>query len=201
MLKFLFFIVLAYFLGAIPNGVWIGKKVKGIDIREHGSKNTGATNALRVLGPKLGGIVFLGDVLKGLVPVLLANKFGINGTQLLLVGVVAILGHSFSCFIDFKGGKGVATSLGVFLYLVPVVTIIALLSFAIIVYITGYVSLGSIIAAAVLPIMTIFMPLSYGLERIPMVIITSIVGLFVIYKHKSNIVRLLNGTENKFKRR
>jgi glycerol-3-phosphate acyltransferase PlsY len=81
------------------------------------------------------------------------------------------------------------------------VTIIALLSFAIIVYITGYVSLGSIIAAAVLPIMTIFMPLSYGLERIPMVIITSIVGLFVIYKHKSNIVRLLNGTENKFKRR
>ena len=201
MLKFLFFIVLAYFLGAIPNGVWIGKKVKGIDIREHGSKNTGATNALRVLGPKLGGIVFLGDVLKGLLPVFLANRFGINGINLLLVGVVAILGHSFSCFIDFKGGKGVATSLGVFLYLVPTVTIVALLSFAVVVYLTRYVSLGSIIAAAVLPIMTIFMPLGHGLERTPMVIVTSIVGLFVIYKHKSNIVRLLNGTENKLKRR
>jgi len=199
MIKILLFAVLAYFLGSLPNGVVIGKRVKGIDIRDHGSGNSGATNAYRVLGAKYGIIVLVADVLKGFIPVMLADMAGIQGISLILIGIVAIVGHSLSFFLEFKGGKGVATSLGVFLYLVPQVMVIIVAAFIAIVYTTRYISLASIVGAGLLPVLTSFMPLRDGISRPSIFIISLFMGLFVIYRHKTNITRLLNGTENKFK--
>lgn len=198
-MKILVFLVIGYVLGALPNGVWIGKHFKGIDIREHGSKNSGATNAYRVLGPRYGIMVLIADALKGFLPPFLASKFGVEGNALLLIGMIAIIGHTLSFFLKFKGGKGVATSLGVFLFLIPNVTITLFIIFVVVVAITRYISLGSIIASIMLPILTYFYPLKNGLDKIPLLIMTTLIGGFVVYKHKSNIGRLLNGTENKFK--
>lgn len=193
------FLVLGYVMGALPNGVWIGKYFKGIDIREHGSKNSGATNAYRVLGAKFGIMVLIADALKGFLPPFIASKFGIEGNMLLLIGVVTIVGHTLSFFLKFKGGKGVATSLGVFLFLIPKVTLTLLIIFIIVVAVTRYISLGSIVAAIMLPILTYFHPITNGMDRLPLLIMTTIIGIFVVYKHKSNMGRLLKGTENKFK--
>lgn len=198
MIKFLLFAVIAYFMGSLPNGVFIGKKIKGIDIREHGSGNSGATNAYRVLGAKCGIVVLVADILKGLIPLMLADVAGIKGIPLLLIGIIAIVGHSLSIFLDFKGGKGVATSLGVFLYLVPQVMLIVVGAFIGVVYFTKYISLASIVGAGLLPILTLFMPLRDGIDRPSIFIISLFMGLFVIYRHRTNITRLLNGTENKF---
>ncbi len=199
MIKVLLFAVLAYFMGSLPNGVVIGKRVKGIDIRDYGSGNSGATNAYRVLGPKYGIMVLVADVLKGFIPVMLADMAGISGIPLILIGIVAIVGHSLSLFLNFKGGKGVATSLGVFLYLVPYVMLVVVAAFILVVYTTRYISLASIVGAALLPILTLFMPIREGIDRPSIFIISLLMGLFVIYRHRSNITRLLNGTENKFK--
>lgn len=198
-MKLIIFIVIGYILGALPNGVWIGKYFKNIDIREHGSKNSGATNAYRVLGARYGLMVLVADALKGFLPPFIASKFGIEGNSLLIIGVVAIVGHTLSFFLNFKGGKGVATSLGVFLFLIPQVTITLLIIFIIVVAITKYISLGSIIAAIMLPVLTYFYPAQNGLDKLPLLVMTGVIGLFVVYKHKSNIGRLLKGTENKFK--
>ncbi len=199
MIKVLLFAVLAYFMGSLPNGVVIGKRVKGIDIRDYGSGNSGATNAYRVLGPKYGIMVLVADVLKGFIPVMLADMAGISGIPLILIGIVAIVGHSLSLFLNFKGGKGVATSLGVFLYLVPYVMLVVVAAFILVVYTTRYISLASIVGAALLPILTMFMPIREGIDRPSIFIISLLMGLFVIYRHRTNITRLLNGTENKFK--
>ena len=118
-MTFFCLIVLTYFIGAIPSGVWIGKAFKGIDVRDYGSKNSGATNSYRVLGAKLGVVVLIMDVLKGFIPLYIASHFNLMYNDLVILGLVAILAHTFSCFISFKGGKGVATSLGVFLFLIP----------------------------------------------------------------------------------
>ncbi|GLI55870.1 glycerol-3-phosphate acyltransferase [Propionigenium maris DSM 9537] len=199
MIKVLLFAVLAYFMGSLPNGVVIGKRVKGIDIRDFGSGNSGATNAYRVLGPKYGIMVLVADVLKGFIPVMLADMAGIRGITLILIGIVAIVGHSLSLFLNFKGGKGVATSLGVFLYLIPYVMLVVVAAFILVVYTTRYISLASIVGAALLPILTLFMPIREGIDRPSIFIISLLMGLFVIYRHRTNITRLLNGTENKFK--
>lgn len=198
-MKIIFFLVLGYVMGALPNGVWLGKYFKNIDIREHGSKNSGATNAYRVLGPKYGIMVLILDALKGFLPPFLASRFGVSGNILLVIGVLAIVGHSLSFFLNFKGGKGVATSLGVFLFLIPNVTLALLIIFILVVYFTRYISLGSIIAAAALPILTAFSPIRNNLGRIPLIIMTLLIGAFVIWRHRTNITRLMNGTENKFK--
>ncbi|MEG0583845.1 MAG: glycerol-3-phosphate 1-O-acyltransferase PlsY, partial [Cetobacterium sp.] len=198
MLKLLVFVCITYLFGSLPSGVWIGKRFKKIDIREHGSKNSGATNAYRVLGPKYGIMVLIADVLKGYIPLVIANYFGITGSSLVFLGLVAIFGHTFSFFLNFNGGKGVATSLGVFLYLIPNVIGILVVVFILVVYFTKYISLASIICAGLLPILTIFLPMKDSGNRIPLIILTTIVGVFVIYKHKTNISRLIKGTENKF---
>ena len=104
-MKIIFFLVLGYVMGALPNGVWLGKYFKNIDIREHGSKNSGATNAYRVLGPKYGIMVLILDALKGFLPPFLASRFGVSGNILLVIGVLAIVGHSLSFFLNFKCGK------------------------------------------------------------------------------------------------
>ena len=186
--------VLAYFMGAIPSGVWLGKIFKNIDVRDYGSKNSGATNSYRVLGAKLGIAVLIIDVLKGFIPLYIASKFNLAYNDLVILGLVAILAHTFSCFISFKGGKGVATSLGVFLFLAPVITLILLAIFILVVYFTKYISLGSITAALLLPIFTFFTHRDSYLFALSVII-----AIFVIYRHKTNISRLLSGTENKFK--
>lgn len=199
MIKFIFFAVLAYVLGSIPTGVIIGKKLKGMDIREHGSKNSGATNAYRVLGAKYGVMVLAADAAKGFFPVMFADLAGVEVTFLILVGLITIIGHSLSIFLNFKGGKGVATSLGVFLYLVPQIMLVTIGVFVIVAYFSKYVSLASVTCAALLPILTLIMPIRESLIRTELFIMTFLIGAFVIYRHRTNISRLMNGTENKFK--
>lgn len=198
MIKFLIFAVIAYIFGSLPCGVWLGKGVKNIDIREYGSKNSGATNAYRILGPKYGIMVLILDALKGYIPLYIARLFDIGGIYIILLGLVAILGHTFSFFLQFKGGKGVATSLGVFLFLMPKVVGVLVLVFILVVGISKYISLGSVICAGLLPILAYFMPVRDDATRLPLVVISLIVGIFVIYKHKANIQRLMEGKENKF---
>jgi glycerol-3-phosphate acyltransferase PlsY len=188
---------LSYLLGSIPTGLWLGRALRGIDIREHGSKNIGATNTLRVLGKPLGAAALAGDMLKGAIPVL---YFGTLTSDALLpiplplaCGIAAILGHSFSLFLRFQGGKGVATSAGVFFALLPVPTLIAAVVFGITVWRTRMVSLGSILAAITLTVVAMFSPVSFALH-----VIVLLVASLVIWKHRSNIGRIIRGEENKF---
>lgn len=198
MLKVLLFLVIAYFLGSLPNGLYVAK-IKGVDIRNEGSKNTGATNVFRVMGAKYGIFVLLLDALKGFLPLILAEWVGIRGNLLVLIGVTAVIGHTFSPFLNFKGGKGVATSLGIFLYLTPVPMFITLAMFIIVVGISKYVSLGSILASVLLPLLVLIMPVNEKLgNKVVVFLISAFLGAYLIYKHKTNIQRLLNGTENKF---
>ena len=194
--------VLSYILGSVPNALWIGKVFKGIDVREHGSKNTGSTNAARVLGVKLGILTLILDISKGLVPTLIAillkvdffeNLTKIENLDYVLVGICAILGHVFSIFMNFKGGKAVATTLGVFLVLVPKAVLFAAIVFFVVFAIFRYVSLSSIFAAVSLPIFTYFL-----YQQIIYVILGILIAILIIVKHKSNIERLKNGTESKF---
>ncbi|MGL4424766.1 MAG: glycerol-3-phosphate 1-O-acyltransferase PlsY [Cetobacterium sp.] len=196
--NFLIFSIIAYIFGSLPCGVWVGKSTKNIDIREHGSRNSGATNAYRILGPKYGIIVLILDALKGYIPLYLGSKFGVANEYIILLGLVAILGHTFSFFLNFKGGKGVATSLGVFLFLMPKVVGILVLIFILVVGFSKYISLGSVVCSGLLPFLAYFLPIGDNIPRIPLVIISFVVGAFVIYKHKANIKRLIKGQENKF---
>ena len=185
--------IVAYILGSIPNALWIGKVFKGIDVREHGSKNTGATNAARVLGAKLGILTLILDISKGAIPTLIATMLLDSSISVILVGICAILGHSFSIFMKFKGGKAVATTVGVFIVLVPGAILLAAVIFFLVFGITRYVSLSSMIGAISLPIWII---LFY--KNIPLTIFGIIIAILIIVRHKSNIQRLLNGTESKF---
>lgn len=198
MLKILFFVLLAYLFGSLPNGLYVAK-IKKVDIRNEGSKNTGATNVFRVMGAKFGIFVLVLDALKGFLPLILAEKAGITGNLLVLIGVTAVIGHTFSPFLNFKGGKGVATSLGIFLYLTPIPMLITLLMFFIVVGISKYVSLGSVLASVLLPILILMMPVNEKLgDKKIVFIISALLGAYIIYKHRANIERLKNGTENKF---
>ncbi len=201
-------LVFAYFLGGIPTSYIFGKVFKKIDIRKYGSGNVGATNALRVLGVKMGITTLIIDIAKGFVAVLIAKiilpKYGLtNDTYLILIGLSAIFGHIFSIYLGFKGGKGVATSAGVFLSLIPIPFLIAFISFFIIVFATKYVSLGSISAAVILVISELIFNIKNSFNQKEYLIFTIIIALFIIIRHKSNIQRLLKGNENKisFKRK
>ena len=184
----------SYLLGSIPNGLIIGKVIWGIDLREYGSKNIGATNAWSTIGKAAGLSIFLLDFLKGFI----SAYIGVNvaGTELagVICGMMAIVGHSWSLFMSFKGGKSVATGLGVIAMLMPVVTVVVFAVWFVIVYVTRYVSLGSIVAAIIVPVLAYV--LDYSSEYILFGVLTS---AFVTYRHKSNIIRLMSGTENKIK--
>ena len=194
MLDFVVAPAISYLLGSIPNGLILGKAIWGVDLRQHGSKNIGATNAWRTIG-KAGGIsIFALDFLKGAVSAYLGLHLGGSELAGVLCGILAIAGHSWSVFLSFKGGKGVATGLGVIAALMPMVTLIVFAVWFAIVYFTGYVSLGSIVGAALVPILTLF----FGLHT-EFLILGLIAAVFIIYRHKSNIERLLNGTESKIK--
>lgn len=191
-------IAASYLLGSIPTGYLVVKSIKKIDIRTVGSGNIGATNVKRVLGMKGFVIVLLFDALKGFVPVAVFTSF--FGASYPWIGVVAavsaVLGHTFTIFLNFKGGKGVATALGIFLALCPASTITAFAVFVVMVLFFRYISAGSILAAILLPIFI----LNYGEGGyLGLVQIASVaVAAFVIYKHIDNIKRLIDGTENKF---
>jgi len=190
-------VVSAYFLGSIPFGLIIGLLWKGIDIRKVGSGNIGATNMMRVLGPGPGAVVFVLDVMKGFVPVIAAGRFahGIHWFAV-VVGMMAIVGHTLSLFLKFKGGKGVATSLGVLIGLDPMMAALAFGMWILIVLITRYVSVASVIAVGSVIGMMFYhhSPVSYKAFAI-------VVWIFVLIKHRSNFKRLLEGNEPKFGQR
>jgi len=186
-------IIAAYLLGSIPTGLLLAKAA-GVDIRSSGSGNIGATNVYRTLGRGVGILTLLGDCLKGAIPVVVAGYFGMSDSWIAAVGLAAFLGHIYTVFLGFKGGKGVATALGVFLAVSPAAVGAALLIFAAVVWKWRYISLASITAAVAMPgMMAVFD------SRPPLVIMTVIVALLVVWKHRENIKRLREGTENKFK--
>jgi len=182
----------SYVVGSIPTGLWLGQRLKGIDIREHGSRNIGATNTMRVLGKGLGAAALVGDMLKGVVAVLLFAQLSAWPYAGLACGIASILGHSFSIFLGFKGGKGVATSTGVYLALAPIPTLIAAAVFAVVVGISRMVSAGSMAAAIALAALLLVFPASW-----PLRLATVAMALFVVIKHRSNIGRIVRGEENR----
>ncbi|MCK4271885.1 glycerol-3-phosphate 1-O-acyltransferase PlsY [bacterium] len=197
-------LMLSYLLGSIPVAVWMGKIVRGIDIRDHGSGNAGATNALRVLGAKYGVLVLALDMVKGLLAVLVVSKIGqmefaaYPNLLPVLAGSCAILGHVFPVTTGFRGGKGVGTAAGVMLALAPVVTLCVLVLWAAIVAATRYVSVASMVAAISVPLLLILRKVIF--ENDPGRAITSfsvIMALAVLIFHHGNIGRLLAGKENK----
>lgn len=187
-------LIISYLIGSIPTAYLFGKYIKSIDIRKVGSGNVGATNVFRTIGKKYGIIVLLIDMLKGLIPILI-TKHIINIESeyfIIVVGLLAIAGHIWTVFLNFKGGKGVATSAGVFLGLAPIPVVISLIIFGIAVYMTHYISAGSILASILLPF-SVYHYYSFS----PIFFFTIIITIFVIYKHKDNIKRIINQTENK----
>jgi len=195
-LQLLSLTLLAYLIGSVPFGLLIAK-TKGIDIREQGSGNIGATNVLRCLGKPLGIACFILDVLKGYLPAFVFPTLGNCAPEFgILFGVAAILGHNFPVFLKFKGGKGVATSAGVLIGIAPLAVGLGILTWAIVFFVSGYVSLGSIVASAVV-ILAGWLA-GYGLVT---ALALTLLGALSIYRHRENIKRLLAGTENKFSRK
>lgn len=191
-------LVASYLLGAVPTSFLAGRIFRGIDLREHGSRNLGATNLYRVLGWRYAVPVGLLDAAKGLIPVaVFAPRASASELFALVCGLTAILGHAFSVFVHFKGGKGVATAAGVMLGLTPASLGVAAAIWAALVVLTGYVSLGSIIAAAVFPVAVFLIDRP---ARPAMLWLDVAVAGAIIWLHRGNIQRLLNGTENRFGR-
>ncbi len=186
-------LVAAYLLGSIPTGLLLGK-IQGVDVRKEGSGNIGATNLYRTVGRSIGAMTLLGDCLKGAIPVLLVRHYALPVEYAAWVGLAAFCGHVFSLFLMFKGGKGVATALGVFLVLSPPAVAFALAVFVGLMLVWRYVSLGSIMAAAVMPLAVAFLE-----DNRTILLVTLIISAVVIIKHRGNIKRLLTGTENRFK--
>lgn len=196
---------LSYVLGSVPTGFWLGLWLRRVDIREQGSKNIGATNTLRVLGKKLGALALLGDVCKGAASVLLVAQLSPWPYAPLVCGLAAILGHTFSVFLRFKGGKGVATSAGMFLALCPLPTLIGVVVFFTVVAVTRMVSAGSITAAIAMAVAVFAMPIewvTYPTQPFPepttLRAVALIIALLILIRHRTNIVRILQGTENRF---
>jgi acyl phosphate:glycerol-3-phosphate acyltransferase len=183
----------AYLLGSVPTGLLLGKAY-GIDVRKEGSGNIGATNLYRTVGRTVGVMTLVGDCLKGLLPVLAVKCSTLPVEYAAWVGLAAFCGHVFSVFLRFRGGKGVATALGVFLALSPLAVAIAVGVFVVLMLVWRYVSLGSIAAAAVMPIAV----WALGAGRV-VGLVTMIVAVIVIIRHTENIKRLVAGTENRFK--
>jgi glycerol-3-phosphate acyltransferase PlsY len=193
MQNYVFLIVIGYLIGSIPFSFIIGKMLNNIDIRKHGSGNAGATNAFRVLGLKGGVLSFIGDFGKGVFAVLIGKYFlGLDGG--LLTGLFAVIGHCYPITLKFKGGKGVATTAGIIIAVNPIIGIILMVFQLSIVYFTRYVSLASVLAAAFFPMISYL----FKMEK-NFIILSIFLAIFIIYRHKSNIKRLLKGTESKFK--
>ena len=202
MLTYIVIGIIAYLIGSISFSVIISKKMAGFDVREKGSKNAGSTNVLRTVGKKAAVITLLCDVLKGVVAVLIAyivGKIVDNVDRAILVQVAAlcvVIGHTFPIFFKFKGGKGVATSLGIVLLLNWQIGWICLVLALVLMILTRMVSLGSISAAILFPVLTIFITENYLVEG-NYIIFGILLAAFVVYNHRANVKRILTGTENK----
>ncbi|MBI3585172.1 MAG: glycerol-3-phosphate 1-O-acyltransferase PlsY [Nitrospinae bacterium] len=213
MVEIILVIIASYLIGSISPSIILGKILKGIDIREHGSGNAGSTNAFRVLGKWAGITVLLLDIFKGyfavkfISPLTGENPVIVSLPNLsptlvaILSGFAAVTGHVWTVFHSFKGGKGVNTATGVLLAVIPIPTILAACVFLIVLFITRYVSLGSMLASLSLPIILIIMSLRAKGEAIPseLIIFAAIIPIFIIYTHRANIKRLRRGEENKIK--
>jgi glycerol-3-phosphate acyltransferase PlsY len=198
-------LVLAYLAGSIPSAVWAGKLFHGIDVREHGSGNAGATNAVRVLGWKTGIPVLIFDLVKGWLAAMVPEflQAAPEGSETLMIlqiacGLAAIIGHVFPLFAGFRGGKGVATTFGVLLALHPLLTLTCAGIFLLVLLASGYVSLGSMTAVAMFPILLVTL---FRTPSVWLIVFSTIVAVAVIITHKKNIKRLLRGEEKRFIRR
>lgn len=193
-LHFVLGFVVGHLCGSVPSGLWLVQAFHGIDIRNYGSKNIGTTNVFRTVGPKTAVLVLLADAFKGIVAVALMNYFFQNPLLNVVTALGALLGHNYSVFLGFKGGKGVATALGLLVFLMPKVAVGSFLVWLVLVLLTRYVSLGSIVAAICTPVLAWYLdyPTAY-------VGFATIAAFFVVLRHKENIHRLLTGTESKIK--
>jgi glycerol-3-phosphate acyltransferase PlsY len=194
-MKILEALIIAYVLGSLPSAVWIGKAFFKTDVREHGSGNAGATNTFRVLGWRAGSIVLALDVAKGWLSVDIARQLQLEEYWVVLCGIVAILGHIYPIFAKFKGGKGIATSLGIVLALHPPAALLTLFTFIFFFLASGMVSLGSIIASIGFPLWLIF---KYPDCHWSIKIFGLIIALVILFTHRKNIVRIIQGNENRF---
>jgi len=196
MIKISLLLIIAFILGSIPFGIIIAK-AKGVDLKKVGSRNIGATNVLRSLGRWPAALTLLGDILKGTIAVAIGKYFGMGPLNEGLIGISAILGHNFSIFLGGKGGKGVATSLGVLLIYTPKAALITLLLWLLVVFFTKYSSLGAIVAFGLYPVnILLFDPDSKGKLTIAILI-----TVLVLIKHRDNIQKLMKGTESKIGQR
>ena len=186
--------LLGYVFGSIPCGLWLVQAFHGIDIRNYGSGNIGTTNVFRTVGPKTAAAVLVGDMLKGILALYIMSKFIADPSVVAITALGALLGHNYSLFLGFKGGKGVATGLGLFLYMLPWGALAGFTVWVIIVLITRYVSLGSVIAALGAAAAGWYLKYPF-----PYAVFGTLACLFVIIRHKDNINRLMNGTESKIK--
>ena len=196
-----FGLLLGYLLGSIPFAYLAGTLARGLDLRQHGTGNLGATNVYRTLGAKIAGVVLALDTLKGALPVLAVLRYA-EGDRLLPwaigAGIAAIIGHARPIFLLWRGGgKGVATAGGVFLALAPIPTLVSMVTWGIVVFLSGYVSLASLAAAAALPVVLLF---TAG-PRSPLFAVSVFVALFVVWTHRANIGRLRRGEEHRFGRK
>lgn len=187
--------LIGYLLGSISSGLLLVKWICGIDIRDYGSHNIGATNVFRTVGARMASFVLLGDLLKGVLALYLVNHFVSSDLTVLLVcAVFAIGGHSFSWMCKFKGGKGVATGLGILLYFMPEVAVFSLTIWLATVFVTRYVSLGSILAAISAPLSAWYLGYDWRL-----VVFVGLCAIMVVARHYQNMIRLKNGTESKIR--
>jgi acyl phosphate:glycerol-3-phosphate acyltransferase len=186
---------LAFLLGSIPTGVLLSRTLGGEDVRRHGSGNIGAANVVRTSGFRVGALVGLIDIFKGVIPVLIGRVIGVDDTALALIAVVAVLGHDYSLFLRFRGGKGVATTLGAALVLSPLPAMFAMLGWILVMYLGRYSSLASLVALGLLPILSVA-------TAQPAPTIAAGIFLFIlgVWKHRDNIGRLATGRESKFRR-
>lgn len=191
MLSILLGATMAYLLGSIPSGLWIGRKFFQIDIRQHGSGNLGATNSFRILGKKAGTIVLLMDLLKGSISVLLLKQMDLHGVSPLIIALFAVIGHTYPLFANFKGGKAVATFAGVILAYQPVLFLVGLAIFIVTLAISKMVSFTSMLTISIGVLLSLYF------QDIVLTIIALLADIFIIYRHRTNIQRILNGTEPK----
>ncbi len=197
MVQIILILILAYLLGSIPSGLIVGKVFYKTDIREHGSGNLGGTNTFRTLGVKAGLAVTIADILKGTLAAALPYLFHMD-IHPLLVGIFAVVGHTYPIFAGFRGGKAVATSGGVLLLYTPIMFVLLIITFFLGLYITKYVSLSSMLAGLVAILYTIVLGI-VGKWDIPLLIVVFLLVSFVIYRHRTNIKRIMNKTEPKIK--
>lgn len=186
-------IVAAYICGSLPIGVWVGRAV-GVDVRRTGSGNIGATNVARTAGGLAGLVALIGDIAKGVVPAALARLLMSDPRLIALTGLAAVFGHLFSVFLRFSGGKGVATAFGVFVVLTPVAAAVSALLFGVMAFATRYVSLASVSAAVVLPVMAV----TCGYP-VPLSIAATIAAASIVLRHRDNLSRLRRGAELQFR--